>query len=89
MITTRYLGNFTDEKILPKIYSVNAISRNIFRMLIGFLGSYLLDITNTSHAAIITGIIFTIISILLISYMKTRLGLRPEEYDKNEIKMKT
>ena len=89
VITTRYLGNFTDEKILPKIYSVNAISRNIFRMLIGFLGSYLLDITNTSHAAIITGIIFTIISILLISYMKTRLGLRPEEYDKNEIKMKT
>ena len=26
-----------------------------------------------------------IISISLIGYMKTRLGLKPEEYDKNEI----
>ena len=85
VLTSRYLGNFADDKMLPKIYSVNAISRNIFRMLIGFLGSYLLNITNTSNAAIITGIICIIISISLISYMKPRLGLKPEQYDEKEI----
>lgn len=85
VLCSRYLGNFAENKILPKIYSVNAISRNVFRMIIGFLGSYLLDITNTSNASIITGILFTIIAISLISYMKTRLGLKPEEYKKEEI----
>lgn len=85
VLCSRYLGNFAESKILPKIYSVNAISRNVFRMLIGFLGSYLLDITNTSNASIITGILFAIIAISLISYMKTRLGLKPEEYKKEEI----
>lgn len=88
VLTSRYLGNFADDKMLPKIYSVNAMSRNIFRMLIGFLGSYLLNITNSSNAAIVTGIICIIISISLISYMKTRLGLKPEQYDEKEILLK-
>ena len=43
------------------------------------------NITNTANATVITGIIFIIISISLISYMKTRLGLKPEQYNENEI----
>lgn len=85
VLTSRYLGNFSENIFLPKIYSVNTISKYIFRMLIGFLGSYLLNITNTANATVITGIIFIIISISLISYMKTRLGLKPEQYNENEI----
>lgn len=85
VLMTRYLGNFTNEKILPKIYSINSISRNVFRMIIGFLGSYLLKITNTANATILAGIIFTIVAIALISYMKTRTGLKPEEYKKDDI----
>lgn len=34
---------------------------------------------------IIIGILLLITSIGLISYIKTRLGLKPEEYNKNEI----
>ena len=82
---TRYLSNFSNPQILPKIYSINAISRNVFRMIIGFLGSYLLAINNTAHSMIVTGIIFMIIVIALISYMKTRTGLKPEEYKKEDI----
>ena len=55
-------------------------------MIIGVLGSYLLGITNTAHAEILIGIIAAIITIALISYMKTRIGLKPEEYKKDEIK---
>lgn len=87
VLMTRYLSNFTNSKILPKIYSVNAISRNIFRMLIGFLGSYLLEITNTAHAEILVGIIFAIVTISLISYMKTRTGLKVEEYKEEDINL--
>lgn len=85
VITIRYLGNFADSNILPKIYSINNMSRNFFRMIIGFLGSYILTITNTANSLILTGIIFTIVTIALISYMKTRTGLKPEEYKKEDI----
>lgn len=85
VVMTRYLSNFANPQILPKIYSINAISRNVFRMLIGFLGSYLLAIINTAHSTLLTGIIFMIVTIALISYMKTRTGLKANEYKKEEI----
>ena len=85
VLMTRYLSNFTNSNILPKIYSVNSIIRNFFRMIIGFLGSYILSITNTANSLILTGIIFTIVVLSLISYMKTRTGLKPEEYKKDDI----
>lgn len=85
VLMTRYLSNFTNPSILPKIYSVNGISRNLFRMVIEFLGSYLLTITNTVNCLILSGIIFGIVTISLISYMKTRIGLKPEEYRKEDI----
>ena len=77
------MGNFTTEKILPKIFAVNAIGKNVFRMSIGFLGSYLLTVTNTANSTIIFGIILTIVSIALISYMSTRLGLKPKFKEAN------
>ncbi len=85
VLTPRYLGNFAKEGILTQIYAVNAISRNILRAMISFLGSYLLRITDTANSFIVIGILLLITSIGLISYMKTRLGLKPEEYDENEV----
>ncbi len=85
VLITRYLSNFANPAILPKIYSINGISRNLFRMIIGILGSYILSITNTANSLILTGIIFSIVTLSLISYMKTRTGLKPEEYKKDDI----
>ncbi len=85
VLTTRYLGNFADDKILTQIYAMNEVSRNLFRAIIGFIGSYLLNLTNTTHSMILVGIILLITALGLTSYMKTRLGLKPEQYDKNEI----
>lgn len=85
VLSTRYLGNFVSEKIITQIYAINAISRNIFRAIIGFLGAYLLNISNTSNSILLMGFILLITVLGLVAYMKTRLGLKPEEYDKNEI----
>lgn len=85
VLASRYLGNFANEKILTQIYAANAISRNLFRAIISFLGSYLLGITNTANSMIIMGIILLITTLGLIAYMRTRLGLKPQEYSKNEI----
>lgn len=85
VLSSRYLSNFSNEKIITQIYAVNAISRNVFRAIIGFLGSYLLRITNTANSTLLVGIILLITTLGIISYMKTRLGLNPEEYDEREI----
>lgn len=72
------MGNFTTEKILPKIFAVNAIGKNVFRMSIGFLGSYLLTVTNTANSTIIFGIILTIVSIALNVLYEYKAWLKPK-----------
>ena len=84
VLASRYLSNFASEKILTQIYAVNAISRNVFRAIISFLGAYLLGITSTANSMILVGIILLITILGLMSYMKTRLGLKPKEYNKEE-----
>ena len=85
VLLDRYLSNFTKENIITQIFAVKAISKNVFRSCIGFLGAYLLDITNTANATILVGIVLLIATLGLVSYMQTRLGLKPEEYDEKDI----
>lgn len=88
VLTSRYLSNFTTEKELTQIYAIDETCRNGLRAILGFLGSYLLEITSAANSLILVGIMMVIITCSLISYMKTRLGLKPDEYAENEIRIK-
>lgn len=83
-IIDRYLMNFANKDIDTQITAVYNLIRNSVRMLFGFLASFILGITTSANALIIVGTIFTIIYILIHIYMKTRLGLKPEQYSKEE-----
>ena len=85
-IIDRYLRNFSNEKIDTKIFAAYNLFRNVFRMLAGLLASFLLDKMATVYCMIVIGVLFTIMYILLEKYMKTRVGLKPEEYSKEERK---
>ena len=85
VLLDRYLSNFAREDMITQIFAVKAISKNVFRSCIGFLGAYLLDVTNTANATILVGIILLIATLGFVSYMKTRLGLKPEEYDQKDV----
>lgn len=85
-IIDRYLMNFANKEIDTQIIAVYNLVRNAARMLFGFLASFILGITSSAYALIIVGTIFTIIFIAINKYMKTRLGLKPEEYSKEERK---
>ena len=85
-IIDKYLRNFSNEKIDTKIFAAYNLFRSVFRMLAGLLASFLLDKMATTYCMIIIGILFTIIYILLGKYMKTRVGLKPEEYSDEERK---
>jgi MFS family permease len=88
VLINRYLANFSNQEILPKIYSANSIIKNILRMVFGILGSLLMARTGSANAMAIVGVISFIIMILLLKAMKTRVGLKPEEYKKEEIEFK-
>ena len=85
VLIKRYLGNFANKKILPKIYSANSLGKNIVRMIVGITGSIVIKINGSAKATVIMGMVFCVFMILILMYMKTRVGLKPEEYKKEEI----
>lgn len=81
----RYLNNFTTSKLRTKISLASELLYSILRAILCFVCSALLEITNTSYVYIILGCIFTVFFIFLLDYMKSTVGLKPEEYNKEDI----
>lgn len=88
ILTNRYLGNFSSGEMTSNIYATNSIARNIFRMIIGMTGSWIIGVVPSANAMFYAGGVFLLISIILMLYMKPRVGLKPEEYKPEEIEMK-
>lgn len=85
-IMDRYFRNFTNEDIDIKIFAVKNLFVNLVSAIMGIMASFLLNKMSTAYCMIIVGIIFTIMYILMGKYMKVRVGLKPEEYSKQERK---
>lgn len=85
ILKKRYMNNFSDNKILPKIYSANGITSNLGKGIIGLIASTILNITILPNALLIMGIICLVMVVILAIYSKSRLGLKPEEYSKKDI----
>ena len=82
----KYLRNFANEKIDTKIFTAKNFLGSILSAGIGVLASFLLDRINISYCMIIIGGLTVIFTIVMSKYMKARVGLKPEEYSKEEIK---
>lgn len=82
----KYLSNFTNEQIDTKIFTANNFLKGVAGALSGILASFLLDRMETAYCMIIVGILFGILILLVNRFMKTRVGLKPEEYSKEELK---
>lgn len=82
----KYLSNFTNKDIDTKIYTADNCVRSVAAAVIGVMASFLLDRMETAYCMIIVGVVFGILMILASKYMKTRVGLKPEEYPKEEVK---
>ncbi len=84
-LTERYLRNFSNEKIDTKIFTAKNFLKSILSAVIGIMGSFLLDRMNISYCMLIVGILAILFTILMSRYMKSRVGLKPEEYAKEEL----
>lgn len=85
-VIDKYFRNFTNKDIDTKIFAVKNLFVYSISAIMGLFASFLLDKMKTAYCMIIVGIIFTILYILTGKYMKTRVGLKPEEYSKEERK---
>ncbi|MDD4375904.1 MAG: MFS transporter [Clostridia bacterium] len=85
VIMKKYLNNFTSSSIRPKIMSVYYLSEMFGNTVSLFFASRLLGASNIGVAYIICGSIFLVIIILVLEYMRSRIGLKPEQYKKHDI----
>lgn len=85
ILIQRYLNSFSSSEINTKIYTTSSIIESIFGVIITLSASFLLEHFSTSYAVLIIGIAMFILFIMVLEYMKPRLGLKPEEYDKKDI----
>ena len=85
----RYLNNFTTKEIRTKLATIRNIAFNLFSIVISLFGSLLLHVSDASTTIIIIGVSMTIIMILLLDYMKDKVGLKLEEYTKEDLKYST
>lgn len=81
----RYLNSFSNQNISVKIYSSANLMKDLGAMITSLMVSILLKNIAISYASLIVGIVSLILFIILLDYMKTRLGLKPEEYRKQDI----
>lgn len=82
----RYLNNFTNKKVRTKLATIRNMIYNLFSIAISLLGSLLLNFTNASNAILIVGCMTTIIMILLLDYMRDKVGLKPDKYNEEDLK---
>ena len=85
-IMNQYFRNFTNKEIDTKIFAVKSLFINVVSAVFGIIASFLLNKMTTAYCMIIVGVVFTILFILTEKYMKSRVGLNPEEYSKEERK---
>lgn len=82
----RYLNNFTNVNIRTKLATLRNIIYNTFTIIISLFGALLLHFTTASNTILIIGCISTIIMILLLDYMRGKVGLKPDKYNKEDLK---
>jgi MFS family permease len=85
-LMTRYINNFTNRDIRTKITALKNLTANLCTAIVSLLCAGLLKITSTANTFIIIGCIMTICIVLLLDYMRDKVGLRPEQYKKEDLK---
>lgn len=82
----RYLRNFANEKIDTKIFTAKHFLGSVLSATTGIMASFLLERISISLCMTIIGILTISFTIAMSKYMKTRVGLKPEEYSEEEVK---
>lgn len=87
VLIKRYLNNFTTSSLRNKISAANNYMISLCTAIISYISSVLIGIVPTTYVIAILGCIVTAILVVLFDYMRSRVGLKPEQYPKKEIEI--
>ena len=80
-----YLKNFTTEKSRNKISFTYELITGIVASIISLIGAAILESVNIKCAVVLIGLLFLAIMIVVLDYMRTRIGLKPKQYTKKDL----
>lgn len=81
----KYVLSFTTSKIRIKVTSAYYIVENLGKTLILFLSGFILEFTTNSIACLVFSAISFVVLIMILRFMKGKLGLKPEQYNPEDI----
>ena len=81
----KYLKNFSTPEMRNKITFAYEFVNGIVASTMSILGGLLLEIIDIKNAFLLVSLASLAILILILDYMRTRFGLKPEQYAKEDI----
>lgn len=85
ILEAKYLKNFTKEEMRNKITFTYEFIGGIAASIFSILGGLLLKVLNVRNAFLVIGLLALASMVVVLDYMRTRFGLKPEEYKKEDI----
>lgn len=85
----RYLNNFTNRNIRTKLSTIRNIIYSISTIMISLIGAILLHFSDAANTILIIGCILTAVIVLLLDYMRDKVGLKPDKYSEDDLKYAT
>lgn len=85
ILIKQYFNNFTNSEKRIKIATTNNLCENAIASLLVFGASFILEYIPIAYTMIIIGCIAIIGFVILLDFMRVRVGLKPEEYSQKEI----
>ncbi len=85
ILEAKYLKNFTKEEMRNKITFSYEFIGGIAASIFSILGGLLLKVLNVENAFLIIGLLALASMLIVLDYMRTRFGLKPEEYTKEDL----
>lgn len=85
ILESKYLKNFTTEDMRNKITFTYEFIGGIAASIFSVLGGLLLKVLNVENSFLLVGLLSLALMIVVLDYMRTRFGLKPEEYKKEDI----
>lgn len=86
IVRGKYLKNFTRPESREKITFTYELITSLAGGLAALLGAAILEITDIRHAIILVALGGLALMVIVLDYMRTRFGLKPKEYKKEDIK---
>ena len=80
-----YLRNFTTPETRSKISFTFELVTCLGASIISFIGAIVLDYLNIRYAIMLLGLLFLAIMVVVLDYMRSRIGLKPKQYTKEDL----